>query len=332
MMNNKERYVRQLDSISAPESLKEKISENSNAAHKKRPAYKIAAAIAACLAVVIIAIPVLNNSFRLGANKESYGVNDSNYGNGLVSKDKVDYDEVAEESNASFNQTAGTSAKIERKIIRKTSYDFNVKNLDDFLLKSKKLTADFGGYISEEQCNNYDTSRYSNITFNIPSEKLDAFSTEIEKLGKVVSKNTTSTDVTNSYIDTKSRITALETEQNTLLELLKKADNLQDTIEIQSRLTEVRSTLESYKSQLKAMEGQIDYAEITVDVSEEERVIQSDGSFGSQVKEKFLSSIYSIADFFTQFTISFLGAIPYLAILAVIAVIVIVIVKKKKKK
>ena len=116
------------------------------------------------------------------------------------------------------------------------------------------------------------------------------------------------------------------------LELLKKADNLQDTIEIQSRLTEVRSTLESYKSQLKAMEGQIDYAEITVDVSEEERVIQSDGSFGSQVKEKFLSSIYSIADFFTQFTISFLGAIPYLAILAVIAVIVIVIIKKKKKK
>ena len=322
-MNNKEKYIAAVDGISAPDGLKQKIAETAGKPVKKKPAYKAVAAIAACLAVVMIAVPALGGTFGAKMSADQAEMEAPSAYNGAPEQ----------QLDKSISETGKSkSAADNRKIIKTASYDFDVKNLDTFLISLNASLTRFGGYISNEQRENYDYSRCSNLTVNVPSNELDAFCTELEALGTVTFKNTSASDVTDTYIDIQSMISALETEQKTLLGLLEKAENLQDTIQIQDRLTEVRGDLESYKSQLKAMEGQIEYAEVRICVNEEKRTVQSDGSFGSQVKEKFLTSIYNIADFFTEFSINFLGAIPYIAILAVVAVIVIIIVKKKKTK
>lgn len=324
-MNNKEKYIREVDATAAPAELKNRIAElEAPPAKKKSNAPKLIAAIAACLAVVMITVPALGGAFgaKMSADKAEMEIAPSAY-NGAPEDQSQEV--AAESSKSKFTDD-------NRKIIKNGSYGFDVKNIDEFLGKLKTAVNNYGGYVANEQTENYGEWRNCNITVNVPSDKLNEFSAEIEKLGTVTSKNISATDITDSYIDTQSRITALETEQKTLLGLLEKAENLQDTIQIQDRLTEVRSELESYKSQLKAIDGQIEYAEVTICANEEKRTIQSDGSFFSQVREKFLTSIYNIADFFTEFSINFLGAIPYLAIIAVIAVIVIIIVKKKKGK
>lgn len=65
-----------------------------------------------------------------------------------------------------------------------------------------------------------------------------------------------------------SRITALETEESRLLELLAAAANMSDLLEIESRLTEVRTELEKVKSQLRIYENQVSYGTIYLTVSE----------------------------------------------------------------
>lgn len=321
-MNNKEKYIREVDATAAPVELKNGIAGlEATPAKKKSSAPKLIAAIAACLAVVMITVPALGGAFGAKMSADE-AISPSAY-NGAPEDQSQEV--AAESSKAKF-------AADNRKIIKNGSYGFDVRSIDEFLGKLKTAVNDYGGYVANEQTENYSEWRNCNITVNVPSDKLDKFCVEIEKLGTVTSKNISATDITDSYIDTQSRITALETEQKTLLGLLEKAETLQDTIQIQDRLTEVRSELERYKSTLKAMDGQIEYAEVTICANEEKRTIQSDGSFFSQVREKFLTSIYNIADFFTELSINFLGAIPYLAILAVIAVIVIIIIKKKKGK
>ena len=53
-------------------------------------------------------------------------------------------------------------------------------------------------------------------------------------------------DVTLRYVDVDSHKKALETEQERLLALLEKAENVEDIITIENRLSDVRYELENY--------------------------------------------------------------------------------------
>lgn len=65
---------------------------------------------------------------------------------------------------------------------------------------------------------------------------------------------------------------ALETEQERLLALLEKAENVEDIITIENRLSDVRYELENYESQIRLLDNQIDYSTVYVDISEVSRV------------------------------------------------------------
>lgn len=52
--------------------------------------------------------------------------------------------------------------------------------------------------------------------------------------------------MTLQYVDVESRKKALETEQERLMELLSSAENMEDLLAIESKLSEVRYELENY--------------------------------------------------------------------------------------
>ena len=68
------------------------------------------------------------------------------------------------------------------------------------------------------------------------------------------------------YVDMQSHVKALRTEQNTLLELIEKADKLKDIIALQSQLTQVRYEIESYESQLRMYDNRVNYSTLNLTV------------------------------------------------------------------
>lgn len=326
-MMNKDKYIKEVDGIKAPAELKGKIAELEARPTKKHTG-RVVAIIAACLAFMIIAIPALN-TLSLSPDKSYNGSSDKL--EMMPESPGESYGSDAENFDEAQN-TSIVKPKGDRKIIKTANISINVKSLDDFIKGLSEYVKVSGGYSSDERTQSYDDHRYSELVVNIPSEKLEDFLAKVDTLGTITQKNINSSDVTNSYIDIQSRIKALETEQETLLKILEKAENLSDVIQLQDRLSQVRSELESYKSQLKLLDGQIEFSSVTISATESKRTIKTDDSFMSKVKEKFLESIYGITDFFTEFAISFLGAIPYLLIIAVVTVVVIVIIKKKRNK
>lgn len=215
----------------------------------------------------------------------------------------------------------------ERKLIKTKNIGVETKEFDTFLDKITQKVTELGGYVEHSDISgnsmNATYNRFAYYVIRIPEDKLDEFTGAVENSATVVSKSENVDDITLNYVDTESRIKSLKTEQEALLSMLESAETLEEIIAIQSRLTEVRYELESYESQLRTYDNQIHYSTVNLNVSEVDRVTKAaDRTFGSRLKERFLSSIYWIRDAGVNFAIWFLGSFPILLLMAVIIALI----------
>lgn len=325
---NKTDYIREVDELHAPDSLKDNISKLKpvhSAKHKKGK--KITAIVAACLAVTVLICGVYGVGPSLFQSKSSIEIGDS----GTYSYNNSNGGGNANESAGSYDNANAASASSQ-KLIKKASVRLETKNADELIKNINSQISSLKGYTSSLNQSKYNGYLTVDTNVCVPAEKLDEFLDFLEKSGTITSKNVETADVTDDYTDTESQIKALETEEKALLGILEKCENVQDTMNVQERLTSVRGELESLKSQKKNYDQRIAYSEVLINISEVERVKKTPTSFGSQVSEKFSESLYDIGQFFRNLGVFVLGASPYFVIAAVVIVVAVIIIKKKRNK
>lgn len=325
---NKTDYIREVDELHAPDSLKDNISKLKpvhSAKHKKGK--KITAIVAACLAVTVLICGVYGVGPSLFQSKSSIEIGDS----GTYSYNNSNGGGNANESTGSYDNANAASASSQ-KLIKKASVRLETKNADELIKNINSQISSLKGYTSSLNQSKYNGYLTVDTNVCVPAEKLDEFLDFLEKSGTITSKNVETADVTDDYTDTESQIKALETEEKALLSILEKCENVQDTMNVQERLTSVRGELESLKSQKKNYDQRIAYSEVLINISEVERVKKTPTSFGSQVSEKFSESLYDIGQFFRNLGVFVLGASPYFVIAAVVIVVAVIIIKKKRNK
>ncbi len=242
-------------------------------------------------------------------------------------------------SNDSLKDTATSGAVTDnRKIIKNAEMSVQTKTFDTFIEDLKKKINECGGYVESSSLhgNSYSQNgnRSAEYVVRVPAENLNAFKDGVTTLGNVTYYNESQKDVTTSYIDVESRITALTTEQTTLLELLTKSEDLESLLKVQSRLTEVNYELENYKSQLRAYDSQISYSKVTVNIREVERVttLPSKQTIWERISTDFVNNTKDIANGAGDVFVWFVSSIPYLILLAIPVVIIILIVRRNIKK
>ena len=214
--------------------------------------------------------------------------------------------------------------------------DMNVETDDLEVLMTdldQKINA-LGGYVEDQNIHNgsnYASRRYrnANLTIRIPDENVDQFTSEVSGLANVVSQNLRREDITLKYVATSSRVTALETEEARLLELLAEADNMTDLLEIEARLTDVRYELENYASQLRLYDNQIDYATIYLNISEvQEYTPVEEPTFFERIKTTFSNALEGLGNGIVNITVFLVGNSPYIL---TFGIIILVVVKLKKR-
>ena len=235
------------------------------------------------------------------------------------------------------SQSGSTALPEGRKWI--ITIDMNVETDDlDVLMADldQKINA-LGGYVEDQNIHNgsnYASRRYrsANLTIRIPDEKVDSFTDEISGLANVVSQNLRREDITLKYVATSSRVTALETEEARLLELLAEADNMTDLLEIEARLTDVRYELENYASQLRLYDNQIDYATIYLYINEvQEYTPVEEPTFFERIKNTFSDALEGLGDGIVNITVFLVGNSPYLLTFGVIAFVSFKFIKRPGK-
>ena len=247
-----------------------------------------------------------------------------------------DTDETADTGVTSEN---GLEAQVEngRKLIRTVSLSLETKEFDSVLTNLSTKTTELGGYIETSSVNgnsySHHSTRYASYVIRIPADKLNEFVEVVSELGNVTQKNESVEDVTLRYIDVESHKKALETEQERLLELLSKAENMEEILTIESKLSDIRYEIENYESQLKTMDNQIDYSTVSVYIDEVERVTDTgEKGFFEEIKERFGNSLYIVARGIRGLVIGILGSLPILIVCGGVIAVVVIVVRKILKK
>ncbi|MCD8250116.1 MAG: DUF4349 domain-containing protein [Lachnospiraceae bacterium] len=246
-----------------------------------------------------------------------------------VAEDAVEEGDAGVSSGSGIESVTDTS----RKLIKTVNLSLQTTEFDSVLESISARTTELGGYIENSSVSGnsyyYESTRYAYYTIRIPSVRLDEFVDVVGDLGNVTYKSESVEDVTLEYTDVESRKTALETEQERLLELLEEAENMEDLLAIESKLSEVRYELESYGSQLRVLDNQVDYSTVYVDVDEVERITETtEKGFFGQIADRFNDSLYRVGKGLRNFVIVFVGSLPVLVVWAVVIAVIVLILRR----
>lgn len=207
-----------------------------------------------------------------------------------------------------------------RKLIKTVYMHAETEDLDAILTQVEEQIAALGGYVEERYIHNgsaYSDYRYrdADLTLRIPAESVDNFVSHVSGISNIVSTSESVEDVTLTYVDTEARLTALETEQTRLLELLESAETMYDLLEIEGRLTEVRYELESVASQLRTMDNLISYATVHLSISEvQEYTPTVEKTPWQRIGEGFVRSLKDIGEGLVEFFVWVLSNLPHLVV------------------
>lgn len=207
-----------------------------------------------------------------------------------------------------FSSTATAENSTDQKLVKRVYISAETEDLDPLLTGLNERIAALGGYVESQEIYNgstYASRRYRSacMTIRIPAEKLDDFLSDVQDTSNVVSLRQSQENITLTYVATESRMKALETEQERLLELMEQAETMSDLLEIESRLTEVRSDLEQITSQLRVLSNQVDYATVELSIDQVTVYTQVEDQtvwqrIGSGLKENLSGIGNAIVEFF----------------------------------
>lgn len=234
--------------------------------------------------------------------------------------------------------TEEVKVKDTRKLIRNVGLDVETEEFDVLMQNIVQKTESFGGYVEDSSIYNgsyYKGSRSRNasMTLRIPAERLYEFLSVVTEISNVISKNENVVDVTLQYVDMKSHKEALETEQGRLLELLEQAENVEDIITIESRLSDVRYQIESMESQLRTMDNQVSYSTVSLYINEVKKLtpIQEQTTW-EKIRIGFGESLYQVGHGIKNFFIGLIINLPYLVVWAIIITVIVIVIKQLRKR
>ncbi|KAB2879726.1 DUF4349 domain-containing protein [bacterium] len=146
-----------------------------------------------------------------------------------------------------------------QKIVYTAEMDLTVKNPDSVAKNIIQLVKSNNGYVQ----------RGSNtfLILKVPNNGMNAIITAIETQGKVTYKNITADDVTETYYDAATRLDNLNKTRLRYLDLLNKAQTIEEMLRVEKELERINGEIEFLKGRLLRMDNSIQYSTISVSLN-----------------------------------------------------------------
>lgn len=163
---------------------------------------------------------------------------------------------------------------ISRKITKMGNLSLLVETAETAVINIQAIAESMTGYVSDT--NIYETSpgvKSGSVTIRVPADKFDQTMSRLKELAiKVESESVNANDVTDQYIDLNARLNNLKAEEAQYLSILKRAQKIEDIINVTSQLNNVRQQIDSWQGQLKYLNSQVDLSTITINLTAEKEV------------------------------------------------------------
>ncbi len=183
----------------------------------------------------------------------------------------------------------------------------------------------------------YDRSSYRNAQFviRVPREQFSALRSDLDTLGNVTVSSVEAQNITSAYRDTESRLKTYRVEESRLLEMLDKAEFVEDMLNIEDRLSNVRYQIESLTTTLTNWDSKVNYSTMNLTVQEvKELTVEKPiaHTFGEDLRDGIQSSLDWLAQAGKDTVIFLASALPMLVIPAILILVIVLVIRSCQRK
>lgn len=259
----------------------------------------------------------ITNSMDMMAAPESVGyIKNGNYDNINIDGANILGDKVI------------YSARIS---LKTDNYAQNIQNIKDTITNFNAGIASF----NENANNRYDNNKqymYADIVVKVPQEKFRSFVEQIKQSGMYVSTyNEATQDITEAYMDVESKLVSLKQQEAILNELLTKAQNVGEIIEINNQKQQVIQQIEYNTKIQQTYDNKIAYSTVTINIQEVDSTQVTEKGIGQRLGDTIVSGIDGLKFLATNLLLLIVYLLPFALVIGVIVLIIVVIVKKTHK-
>ncbi len=168
-------------------------------------------------------------------------------------------------SPSTAGSPGGQAASADRMIINNARMTMEVKDTTDSLSAIGEIVDRQGGNILSNNFRYEGERKVATVTIRVPVLAYEATLAELRRLAiKVQGEDSKAQDVTEEYSDLKSQLRNLEATEAQYMELLKRAQSIDEILKVQARLSDTRREIERIKGRTVYLERTTEMASITV--------------------------------------------------------------------
>jgi len=235
---------------------------------------------------------------------------------------------VNEQEISTTDSDQGTDSEEQkftgRLIIKTANLSMDIDDYDATSTEIYRMVDDMGGYISDTSSYYYIYDRYDDtknkksgyMTLRIPHQFFDQFVGRLGEFGNITNYSSNANDITKRYRDTTAEVKNLEVREAKLREIMGKAEEIKDIIEVERELSRVRSEINRFQSVLADWEDLVTLSTVTINMTEVEdlkiNVKPVDKDMLTKAKEGFIYTVNRMVDTMEVFIIWLVSAIPVL--------------------
>ena len=178
--------------------------------------------------------------------------------------------DMAEDSGGSdlapsLQEVQASVATQERIIVRTVTMSLVASDVSSSVDQIGAVARELGGWVVATDRN---SRHYGFVAIRVPAQVLDDAVVRLRRLAvEVVSESSTSDDVTDEYVDTQSRLKTLRATEESMLQLMQQAANVEEALLVRNELVEIQAEIESLLGRIKFLEQTSAFSLIEVELS-----------------------------------------------------------------
>lgn len=177
---------------------------------------------------------------------------------------------VAAEEPVSSGGAAVAQENWNQYIIRTASISLSVGDVGQAMAWVRDTAIAKGGYVFSSSSYLDGDRQFASLTIQVPVDQFDATMNDLRSgalVDEVEREESSSQDVSAEWVDNESRLAALRETQARFLELLGRADTVDDILRLEYELQNVRAQIEQIQGRQNYLEQQTSFSTISVSLA-----------------------------------------------------------------
>jgi len=197
--------------------------------------------------------------------------------------------------------TPTSAKKLPEKLIKKANLTCEVADFEKSKQNILQSVKKWNGYISDEKQRNAHHRISNDITIRVVKESFDALLEELEThVFRIDERNLNTQDVSEQFFDIESRLRTKKAMEKRYLEILQKADKVEDILKVERELRLLREEIEAKEGKLNFLSDQVNYSTIHLKIYQSLQVAEQvyrRPSFFGKIIPAIKSGWYVLLDF-----------------------------------